>query len=138
MAKTLATGKIAVTDFKKVVTNFTRYAKDKRLSLVGTFIKGVRDKDIVRIPDDFNPGYIDPIAPGYDSFVAIKNGILIVVVVPVPIPFPRPGHGPCFRETVTKVFNAKDAKITRFTKQGIAHLVVESGKYKVEMITLPK
>jgi len=138
MAKTLVGKQKAAPDFQKVVTNFTRYAKDKRLSFVSSYIKGVKDKDIVRIPDDFNPGYIDPIEPGFDSFVAIKNGVLIIVVVPVPIPIPRPGHGPCFRNTVTNVFNAKDAKFTRFTKQGTAHLVVESGKYKVEMITLPK
>ena len=138
MAKVLAAKKQVVPEFKKVVTNFTRYAKDKRLSLVSSFIKGVKDKEIVHFPDDFNPGYIDPIAPGYDSFVAIKNGVIIFVVVPVPIPIPRPGHGPCFRDTVTKVFNAKDAKFTRFTKQGTAHLIAESGKYKVEMITMPK
>lgn len=137
MAKTLANQKLVEVDFKKSLKNFSRYKADKKMSILNSIIKGVKDKDIVITPDDVNPGCIDPIMD--NVYVAKGKGIIIFIFVPIPIPVPPkpwPGPaGPCFRDAFTKAINAKDAKIARFSKNGVQHLQIKSVEATVEIIT---
>ena len=132
MAKTLANQKLVGVDFKKSLKNFSRYKADKRMSILNSIIKGVKDKDIVITPDDVNP-IMDNV------YVAKGKGIIIFIFVPIPIPVPPkpwPGPaGPCFRDAFTKAINAKDAKIARFSKNGVQHLQIKSVEATVEIIT---
>lgn len=133
MAKTSPLKKTVEVSYKKIFTNFGRYKVEKRLSYLNGLIKGIVDRDVVPSLDDYNPGYIDPINPMY-TYMTVRKGVIILVVVPR-IPKTGPA-GPCFVDLLTKTFNAKDAKFTRFAQNGVQHLMVKSAKATVEMIAL--
>jgi hypothetical protein len=128
MAKTIKKLDFDKINWAKTIKNFSRLKKENKLGLLSTIPGAIKNENILSVSK------VNPDWPGWRPIIVIDHIIIVVVRGPKP----RPGIGPYVRETFDAVLNAKDVNFNRFSKDGIQHMIVTSGKGQLEIMAVPE
>ena len=127
MAKMLKKLEFEKINWAKTIKNFSRFKKENKLGYLATIPGAIKNENILSVSK------VNPDWPGWRPIIIVDHIIIIVIRGPKP----RPGIGPYVKETLTDVINAKDLKISRYSKDTVQHMMLTCGKGQIEIMSVP-